>query len=272
MSPHNLAPFGRGPGFTEFLSNERMNSQQRIRKAFTLIELLVVIAIIAILASMLLPALSKAKEKAQHSMCANNTKQISYGMLMYVADYAEIFPGCASRNTYGFNTADWIYWRTNTATYPPITKSPVAAQIGSTQSNLFRCPRDKDNSERRLQTDGNGPYNYSYSLVSRDLSGNINPGIASIYTGGAAYPFKINRIKTPVKKLMVVEEQTTHKRGESMDVGGTSAIINDGRWVPGGDLITVRHRGRGSVIFADGHAEAVRPQIAQMPEYSDPSL
>jgi prepilin-type processing-associated H-X9-DG protein/prepilin-type N-terminal cleavage/methylation domain-containing protein len=249
-----------------------MNSEQRRNVAFTLIELLVVIAIIAILAGMLLPALSKAKAKGQQTLCYNNTKQISYGLLMYVADNTEQMPACASRNTYGFHVSDWIYWRTNTATYPPITKSPIAAHLGSVQSNLFRCARDKDNSERRLQTDGNGPYNYSYSLVSRDLVGNVCPGIASIGSGGAWYPFRINSIKTPVKKLMVVEEQTTHKRGESMDVGGSSAIINDGRWVPGGDLITIRHSGRGNVIFADGHAEVVRPQIAQMPEYSDPSL
>ena len=244
---------------------------RRFHSAFTLIELLVVIAIIAILAGMLLPALSKAKAKGQQTMCVNNTKQISLGLLMYVTENDEIFPACASRNTYGFNVSDWIYWRTNTATYPPITKSPIAANLGSVSSNLFRCPRDKDNSERRLQTDGNGPYNYSYSLVSRDLNGNVNPGIASIYSGAGKYPFRMGTIKTPVKKLMVVEEQTTHKRGESPDVGGTSSILNDGRWVPGGDKITVRHQGRGDVVFVDGHAETVRPQIADRPEYSDPS-
>jgi prepilin-type N-terminal cleavage/methylation domain-containing protein/prepilin-type processing-associated H-X9-DG protein len=118
------------------------------RKAFTLIELLVVIAIIAILAAMLLPALSAAKQHAWTTGCNSNLHQIGLGMRMYADDNHELYP----------ESGGYIQWGTNDFAAPVGSGLPSWMQqiVSYTlNTNVYRCPGNV-----QLPLDEQGPFNY----------------------------------------------------------------------------------------------------------------
>jgi len=154
-----------------------------LKKAFTLIELLVVIAIIAILAAMLLPALSKAKKKAQQAQCMSNLKQFGLAMVMYVSDYNDNFPASGS-NGEGWHTEDWIYWqRPGDGTQRFLSQSQLVSEMKTgMSSNIFLCPAV-------LKFPYINGYPYSYSM---NANANVADGFALQYDFGETRLGKIN--------------------------------------------------------------------------------
>lgn len=257
------------------------------KRAFTLIELLVVIAIIAILAALLLPALSAAKERARTIHCLNNQRQLGIGMQMYITGNNDTFPGLASKGN-GFQESDWIYWRTNTALFPPVGKSPIIEQSGTVNPSMFRCPSDRDDADRIAQWsagDPDGPYFYSYSFTGYGntnysggtylgyigLSGTINLGMASVInSSGGAFLFKMGWVRNPSGKIMLAEEPGSKA---PWDNPNPSWIVPwDGRWMPDRDALTIRHGGKANAGFADGHTEMVTWKFGADFDNSRPDL
>jgi prepilin-type N-terminal cleavage/methylation domain-containing protein len=113
-------------------------AKNRLRKAFTLIELLVVVAVIAILAAMILPALSKAKERARLTQCMNNVRQLILGVTLYTEDNSGFMPVS--------DLPDLTVWTLNllVVNFQPDSLGKVWPYLGHSKK-VFYCPNDNEN-------------------------------------------------------------------------------------------------------------------------------
>ncbi len=173
-------------------------------RAFTLIELLVVIAIIAILAAMLLPALSRAKDRAKQTNCTSNLKQVGLAVNLYTQDSNDFFPYTIQAGTQG--NSDNINWFEQL--YPYLPNKQNVADLGTANakknvSKCFDCPS-------ALYKNTPQPYDLTYAR-SGVMCGNNNNNVGStVYV-----PRKSTPMCFPVDTLVLVVESKPDYTGQA---------------------------------------------------------
>jgi prepilin-type N-terminal cleavage/methylation domain-containing protein/prepilin-type processing-associated H-X9-DG protein len=204
-------------------------SAPRGRDGFTLVELLVVIGIIALLISILLPALQKAKDQANKVRCQTHLRQIIMAMRTYAHDSKDWLPGPMSITEPGPHTT-------------PVTKGLLFKTKLLNDKNIWICPADY-----RIGADLQFSYTYNCRMIVQNGQENLpSPAIVP-----PPHHRKLSSFRKASENIVLAEENINDHK---------TYLINDIYFIYD-DITDDRHRKRSAVAYLDGHAGDIEPGV-----------
>jgi prepilin-type N-terminal cleavage/methylation domain-containing protein len=256
----------------------RNTKQLRVRKdhrlGFTLVEVLVVVAIIAVLISILLPSLARARDFARLSVCMNNQRELARGFFLYSKDHDDLLPGVewwiAARSPGASRSGDYydkapdsgqLYGQLPTEEVPDrgASKNYVATR------KTFVCPMDQ---KRRIwDYDSNEkPYKtFSYTRnaqIAHSMNVPLRGEVVDYrdtFIDFTDYFYRFDQVQYPGRTPLLVEESEESEMDDGEFVVSSS----------GNDRLTERHRKKAVISYHDTHVDWVYGKEYNEPKYED---